>query len=208
MKIVRIEDFTKTKCRIIFENFESIVLYKRDLKRYSLSEGLVLENRQLQMLMEEILPYRAKARCMKLLQTKDYTEFEIRKKLKDDGYPQAIIQIAVEYLYGYHYLDDERFVRMYYHCNKTKKSRKQIILDLQQKGISKNIVEDIIKGELSESDESDDIVCIRRLLLKRKYNAADTSFEEKEKIKAYLFRKGFDINDINACMRNFNREKL
>ena len=43
---------------------------------------------------------------------------------------------------------------------------------------------------------------------KRKYNDEIADYEEKEKVKAYLFRKGFDISDINICMRNFSWENM
>ena len=59
-------------------------LYKKDLKRYNLKEGTVLADKQKDIFLLEILPYRAKARCLKLLQARDYTEAEIGRKLKED----------------------------------------------------------------------------------------------------------------------------
>lgn len=208
MKIIEIEEFTRAKCKIIFEDYSFIVLYKKDLQRYHLSEGIDLDIRQFRLLMEEILPHRAKARCMKLLQSKDYTEGEIRKKLQRDGYPQSVIDIAVEYLYGYHYLDDERYVKLYYQSRSMRKSRKQIILDLQQKGISKDIIIRIMEQNKSDETDSDELQCIRKLLWKKKYNDSEASMEAKEKIRAYLFRKGFEINDINFCMRDFSGKNM
>lgn len=206
MKINKIEEFSKTKCKVIIENACPLVLYKADLRRYNLAEGTILDKRQFKVLMEEILPYRAKARCMKLLQSRDYTEHEIRKKLSTDGYPTTVIDTAIQYLYGYHYLDDTRYVKLYYECKKIKKSKKQILIDLQQKGISKEVITSVMDN-LSE-EECTDLNCIRSLLRKKKYIDNEASYEEKEKVKAYLFRKGFEINDINVCMRNFSWENM
>lgn len=208
MKIVRIEEFSKTKYRIIMDENVALVLYKADLRRYNLTEGTVLEQKQIDVFLEEILPHRAKARCLKLLQSKDYTENEIRHKLTDDGYPESVIDVAVQYLYKFHYLDDKRYVKLFYQSRCTRKSKKQIIQDLQQKGIGKDVILEVLNDLDSDEVSGGDMYCIRKLLCKRKYNDETADYEEKEKTKAYLFRKGFDINDINVCMRNFSWENV
>lgn len=204
MVINEIQEFSKTKCKLIFEDFSAIVLYKKDLKRYSLSEGVELSDKQFKLLMEEILPYRAKSRCMKLLQSKDYTETEIRGKLRGDGYPENVIKIAVEYLYSFHYLDDARYAEAYYRSRCVRKSKKQIIMELQQKGVNKELIIDTLESVCSDSPEEDELQCISKLLAKRKYNDNEADITEREKVKAYLFRKGFQIDNINSCMRNFD----
>ena len=208
MKIIRIEEFSKTKIRIDTDENLVLVLYKADLRRYNLAEGTVLEPKQTELLLTEILPYRAKARCLKLLQSKDYTEEEIRRKLTGDGYPEAVIDVAVQYLYKFHYLDDERYVKLYYQSKCTGKSKKQIIQNLQQKGIRKDVILSVLETLEPEDSEGGDLYCIRKLLYKRKYNDEIADYDEKEKVKAYLFRKGFDISDINICMRKFSWENM
>ncbi len=207
MKVIKIEEFSKTKCKVIIEGIVPIVLYKKDLKRYQIIEGNSLAEGQISIIMEEILPYRAKARCMKLLQSKDYTEYEIRKKLTTDGYPETVINNTIKYLYGYQYLDDKKYVKLYYQSKKIKKSKKQIILDLQQKGITKETILSVLQDIIGD-EGNEDFSCIFRLLRKKRYKDCEATFEEKEKVKAYLFRKGFQINDINICMRNFSWENM
>ena len=207
MKVIKIEEFSKTKSKVIIEETEPLVLYKADLRRYHIQEGINLEKKQINVLLEEILPYRAKARCMKLLQSRDYTEYEIRKKLITDGYPDFVINEAVDYLYGYHYLDDIRYVKLYYQSKNCKKSKKQIIMELQRKGIAKETITSVLQEVIGEEGK-DDFPCIMQLLRKKHYIDEEASFEEKEKIRAYLFRKGFEINDINVCMRNFSWENM
>lgn len=207
MKVVKIEEFTKTKSKVVIEGIGPVVLYKKDLKRYQIAEGNSLEDRQVSVILKEILPCRAKARCLKLLQSKDYTEYEIRKKLTADGYQETVIDDAVKYLYGYHYLDDEKYVKLYYQSKNSKKSKKQIILDLQQKGIAKETILSVLQDMLGDKGD-EDYPCIFRLLRKKHYTDCEATFEEKEKVKAFLFRKGFQINDINICMQNFSWENM
>ena len=208
MIINEIQEFSKTKCKLIFEDFSAIVLYKKDLKRYSLSEGTEVSDKQMKLLMEEILPYRAKSRCMKLLQSKDYTETEIRGKLHMDGYPEAVIEIAVAYLYSFHYLDDARYAEAYYRSRCLKKSRKQIIIELQQKGIDKELIFDTLERVCSDAPEEDELQCISKLLIKKKYSDCEADLTEREKMKAYLFRKGFQIDNINNCMSKFDWKNM
>lgn len=208
MIINEIQEFSKTKCKLIFEDFSAIVLYKKDLKRYSLSEGTEVSDKQMKLLMKEILPYRAKSRCMKLLQSKDYTETEIRGKLHTDGYPETVIEIAVAYLYSFHYLDDARYAEAYYRSRCLKKSRKQIIIELQQKGINKELIFDTLERVCSDAPEEDELQCISKLLIKKKYSDCEADLTEREKMKAYLFRKGFQIDNINNCMSKFDWKNM
>ncbi|MBQ7765816.1 MAG: RecX family transcriptional regulator [Lachnospiraceae bacterium] len=208
MKVIKIEDFSKTKCRILLEDTLPIVLYKKDLRRYAIEEGKEISEQQLHILIKEILPHRAKARCMKLLQSRDYTENEMRNKLKGDGYPVQVINEAIEYLYGFHYLDDRRYVEAYYRTYRNRKSRKQILLELQRKGITKDDICIILNELISPEEESEELECIRGFLRKRKYSDNEADCTEREKTKAYLFRKGFEVNDIVFCMKNFEWKNL
>lgn len=208
MKITEIKEFNKTKCEIIMEDEQKLVLYKGDLRRYGLKEGEEISEKQMNLLQEEILPKRAQERCLKLLQGKDYTEEEIRKKLCSDGYQETVIDKTIIFLRKYDYLNDIRYINLYYQCKSTRKSKKQIILDLQQKGIAKDLIHDVLQNIEPEEESGGDLYCIRKLLLKKRYEDSESGYEEKEKIKMYLFRKGFELSDINLCMKNFTCREL
>ncbi len=204
MLIRKIEEVSKAKCKIMFDDLQSIVLYKTDLRRYNLSNGVEVSVQQMNVFLEEVLPGRAKMRCMKLLQSRDYTECELAGKLRKDGYPESVVEAAVSYVKSYGYLDDERYVKDYIRFKSVKKSRKQMQLDLQQKGISKELVQRIFAENQCYEGIGGDCFCIRKLLYKKKYVDVVWTFEEKEKIKAYLFRKGFELKDISVCMKDFD----
>lgn len=208
MQVSKIEEFSASKSKIIFEDNSFIIVYKNDIRRFGFAEGVDVSDKQLEVLYGEILPYRAKARCMKLLQSRDYAEGELRKKLRGDGYPQTVIDVTVEYLMEYGYINDSRYIKLYYQCKSVKKSRKQIILDLQQKGISKESIMNVMGELYIDSETNGDVQCIRKLLRKRKYKDSCADIKEKDKTKAYLFRKGFELDDIIKCMHHFNWENM
>ena len=83
---------------------------------------------------EEILPRRAKLRAMHLLTRRDYTEQEIRQRLRKGKYPEEVIEEAVSYVKAYHYVDDESYARRYVEQYRDKKGVRKIRMELSGEG--------------------------------------------------------------------------
>ena len=135
-------------------------------------------------------------RAMYLLQKQDRTKQQLTDKLKQDGYEESIVLMAIDYVESYRYLDDDRYARNYIRYGSEHKSRQKLKISLLQKGVSQEIVE----RALEEEYEGDEKAQIRTLLTKKKYLPGETSREETQKIMASIFRKGFRIEDIKAVM--------
>ena len=69
---------------------------------------------------------------------------------------------------------------------------------LLQKGISKEIVSEVLEAYYDGQDES---MAIQRLLDKKRFSAETATEEEKRKIYGYLMRKGFAYEDIRRVIR-------
>ena len=82
------------------------------------------------------------------------------------------------------------------------------MLALQRKGIAKDDIGNIINELINLEEEREELACIRRFLRKRKYSDREADCTEREKTKAYLFRKGFEVNDIILCMKDFEWKNL
>ena len=52
---------------------------------------------------------KAKLRAVHLLEYRDRTEKDMRRKLQQGGYPAEIIEETMEYLRAYGYIDDKRY---------------------------------------------------------------------------------------------------
>ena len=61
-------------------------------------EGSTLSDEEEHQLIYEVVGKRAKRRTMHLLEQMDRTEQQLREKLKQGGYPQACIDLALEYV--------------------------------------------------------------------------------------------------------------
>ena len=206
MQVTRIEELNKSRCKVVIEQEFAFVLYKGELRLYHVREGEELSENSYNAIMTEVLPKRAKLRAMNLLQKREYTTSQLRDKLRQGFYPEAVLEEALDYVASFHYTDDLRYATDYIRCNEQTRSRKRIEQDLQGKGISK----DLIKAAWEDWEElggvQDEEMMIRRLLAKRGYDADAADYSRRQKEAAFLMRKGFSGESIRRVLQNFEHE--
>ncbi|MDD3413524.1 MAG: regulatory protein RecX [Lachnospiraceae bacterium] len=195
MTVTKIELYQKGKYKIYLNDEFAFVLYKGELKKYHLDVDEVLSEEQYQMIVEETLLKRAKLRAMYLLKDMDRSEKQLYDKLKDNGYPTEVIEAAIEYVKSYHYVDDREYARRYAEYRALEKSKIQITLDLVKKGISKEIVQEVLED--IPFDETNIIV---KLVQKKCRNKDLSDLKEKQKICRFLMAKGFTYEQIRDAL--------
>lgn len=183
----------KSKVEINYEL--EIALYKGELRRFHVLQDELLSEEHYHEIMQEILPKRARERCLNLLARRSMTEKEIRKKLQEGFYPEEIIEKTIELLVRHRLVNDEYYADSYVELNRKGKSTRQIKQELMHKGIDK----ETILYALSEC-EVDEEENIRRLMNKKRINPQDATDEEKHKFCAYLLRKGYDYDKIRKVV--------
>lgn len=203
MTVTSVVELDKKRCKIYLDGEFSFVLYKGELRNYNIMVGQGISDANYQEIIDVILPKRCKLRAMNLLQKKDYTEKQLRDKLSEGLYPGDIIDDAIHYVKAYHYLDDERYARDYITYHMSIRARNRIIQDLAGKGISKDIFMPIVEELYVEEDSDVELDQIRKLLVKKHYDPETTEFKDKQKIMAFLMRKGFQMPDIRRAMDIF-----
>ncbi len=200
MIVTDIVEMDNKRSKIYINGEFAFVIYKGELRDYSIKEGQELSESNYREIMDVVLPKRCKLRAMNLLQKKDYTEKQLHDKLSEGLYPREIIDDAIHYVKAYHYLDDERYARDYITYHMSIRSRNRIIQDLSGKGISKDIFMPIVEELYVEEDSDVELDQIKKLLLKKHYDPELTEYKEKQKIMAFLMRKGFQMSDIRRAM--------
>lgn len=198
--VTKLEELSKARSRVYIEGEFAFVLYKGELRLYKIEEGEEIAEEAIAEILGTILPKRAKLRCMNLLQKREYTEKQLRDKLTLGGYPEEITDEAIAYVKSFHYIDDARYAESYIRCHLADKSRQRIRMDLMKKGISKELADRLLEEAAEAKENPDELSLIQRLLEKKKYSP-DMSMPEKQKIYAYLMRKGFRCEDIREGMR-------
>ena len=78
MKVTRTEEVTKSRIRVYLEEEPAFVLYKGEARRLHIREGMELTQENYNIIMEELLPKRAKLRAMNLLKSREYTVKQLR----------------------------------------------------------------------------------------------------------------------------------
>ena len=142
---------------------------------------------------------RAKLRCMHLLEKRDYTEKELRQKLTagNTEYTQEEMDIAIDYVKSFRYVDDGKYACKYIEAMRSRKSRRQIEQELYQKGVDKELIQEAfeVTGEVPEEEQ------IARWMEKRHYNPESADLKEKQKMYAFLARKGFCPENIQRALK-------
>lgn len=200
MVVTQISEASKSRCRIYIDGQFAFVLYKGELRRFHIEEEQELPEESYREIMTELLPKRAKLRCMNLLQSRDYTRKQLEDKLEQGDYPEECINEAIAYVASYGYIDDFRYARDFieYHINS--KSRMRIETDLTRKGIKG----DVIRQAFEELDklgvEQDECAMIDDLLRKKHYCPDTATRQEQQRMYGFLYRRGFHADAIAKAL--------
>lgn len=187
------------KRRLVLDNGEVWILYRGEVHKLELVEGTVLSAGQYETIRTELLGKRVKKRVMHLLERMDRTEAQLRRKLTEGEYPPDLIEAAIDYVRSYHYVDDARYADCYVHLHGGTKSRGRLLMELQNKGVDREVAEQVLA---SGDDERDEPAMIQSLLEKRRYDPQEASPQEKRRMYGYLMRRGFRSSDVCRALES------
>ena len=196
MIITEILPYGKMKSRVLTDGDLVFSVYRGELREYGLEEGKELPEKVLEEELMPLLTKRARERIVKLLKDRDYPEAELRRKLELSWYPEQCIATALQWARDRHYVDDRRFAENYIRWNGEGKSRRRLMYDLTQKGISRELAEQLLEEMPPDEDAQ-----IRKELKKRDYHPDSADPKERQKIAAFLSRRGYSWSRIENALR-------
>lgn len=197
MLVTAIESKGKGKYNITFDEEKSIVLYWKEMKDLSIETGVSITEEQYGYILHDVIGKRAKKRALHILEKMDRTEYQLRDKLSKGDYPEECVDLAVEYVKSYKYIDDYRYSCNYVRFSQDKMSRNQIKQKLISKGVSRNNIE----MALEEEFKADETLQIEILLDKRKFTGESDDKAEFQRTYQYILRRGFKSGDILKAMK-------
>ncbi|MCT4597659.1 MAG: recombination regulator RecX [Vallitalea sp.] len=182
----------------IDEEYQFFITYT-ELKFLKLQENNNITKESLELIYREYVYKRAKNRAFRLLQRKDMTRKEMISKLEISRYNEYIIDSVINFLEEYRYINDREYAIKYISYNKTRKSIKQISIELVRKGIDKEVIKELLEDtEICEED-------IAYSLLIKKYRNIDSIDNKiKNRMLGYIMRKGYSYN---IAIKTINRLK-
>lgn len=199
MTVTKIEAVanTKTRYKVFLDEQFAFVLYKGELSRYHVTVGEEIVSEIYQEIQEAVLK-RAKLRALHLLNDMGRTEMQLRQKLKQNEYTSDVIEETMKYVKSFGYVNDKEYARSFILNRKNKKSRKELHMLLSQKGLSEEILEEIFEEVYDDNSSKE---AIKALIMKKKFNPEIATYKDKQKMFAYLTRKGFCFEDIRQVIQ-------
>lgn len=220
MTVTAVEEYKKNKYKIYLNDAFAFVLYKGDLRHFDIAPGRELTEEELAQIREEAVLKRAKLRAMHLLESRDYTEETMRRKLREGLYPADVIQDALNYVKGYHYIDDRRYAMSFIEAHAQSLTNRQISDKLRLKGIASDLIESCLQdfeeeyvvqgtGHPDEGSACREAELLRKQMrakLNRIPDASSLDYAAKQKLFASFYRKGFSLQLIERIFEEETQE--
>lgn len=202
MQVVNI-NYSKSKevFEVVFEDETKLLLNYNIFEKYKVSVDMYFSE-------DEILEMkyfsdieRAKSRAMNYISGKLKTKYEVRLKLKENGFAEDVIDEVLDILEKEEYLNDKIYCEIFIEDKKKLNGygKNKIKSLLIQKGISKNIFEGFL-NEFEYDEEFDNALKMGIKKLELLSNEED-NFKKKQKIINYLVYRGFGFDVINDVLK-------
>lgn len=199
--ITKIEEQKRNKNRVsIYINEEYAFGIHIDIAlKFNLEKGKRINKEFIEEILKKEEQNKGNNYAIKLLSIRPRSNKEIMDKMKGKGYDQEIIESTLKFLERYDLINDKEFTKEFIKDKSKKYGRKRIEIELNQKGIKDNIINEIINEEMKEGSEYKTALEIGKKRLRAYKN------EEKgaiyRKLGSYLGRKGFSYDIISRVLR-------
>jgi len=166
---------------------------------------------ELEWLIEEDEPYRARARALRLLAFRDRSQHEVEIGLTDSGISPKIATETVDWLIGLGYLDDARYVKSLAASKlRVGWGRRQIREELLRRGVDRGLVVDLLcenegDGSLQEAAAQGKETVFRTACRKFGYQFASDPRGARRRAASYLMRRGYSWAEIEPIVQRMKQ---
>src|SRR5690606_10477936 len=176
------------------------------LIRYQLTKGKELDQWTIEEMNFEDEVRKAFNKSLDFLSYRMRSENEVRQKLKDKEFGNAVIDEAVKKLYKLNFLDDRAFSEalMQTQIRSSKKGPKAIQQDMQKKGIDKQMQKDVL-ADFSEEEQLELAKELAEKIADKEKTKTPRQIEQK--INDSLMRKGYSYSLIKQAVTDLDLEK-
>lgn len=200
MRITKVSPAAKTPGRynIYVDGKYSFSLDEFQLVQTGLHNGLEIDESKLNELKSESDYGKNYIRAVDLISRRLRSEKEIRDYAKHKQWTVTNTERVIERLKNHGYLNDKVFAEAFVRSRQSteKYSKRRIERDLRQKGIAPNIIQQALPSKTSDKN------AITKLIQKRAHR-----YDDVNKLKAYLFRAGFNYDDVNQAINEYYNNK-
>jgi regulatory protein len=175
---------------------------------YGIKKHSKFDSVKWQIILEENSMKLARNYALNLLTASFKTEKEIRKKLKTKKFSSAVIEKLIEELKNLALINDKQFAEDY-----TKDlirrgfGKKAVRFKLKQKGITDNIIDDIIEKCCDSRTEAEAAQAVFEKRYKLLLKTEKDPYKRREKMYRFLCSKGFSAEVISDLMSSMHRNE-
>ncbi len=128
---------------------------------------------------------------------------EIRQKLAKKGYDEFVIETAIDRMVNLKYLDDHAFARFWIESRNRSKPRgkRALSYELRNKGVADAIIRELLEDMVDEESGAYEAAQKRIRRMRGK-----TEREFKQKVGAFLQRRGFNYESVNQALTTIIEE--
>ena len=200
MTVTELIPIDRKRSKVFIEGEYAFFLYNQELNKYGIEEGTVLDEAVYCEIDEQVIPKRVKARALYILKASQKTERQLLDKLIEGGYSLRYAAIGVEYAKSFGYIDDLRYTQFFVENSCRGRSRRDIEQRLMRRGIDKEIIRQVLEESLPENEDEAIWAALRKKAVNAD-NVGELDWEHKNKLYAYLRRKGFSAHGIGRILQ-------
>lgn len=196
---IEIQKKNKNRISIYIDGQYAFGIHKDIFFKYNLEKGKLLDKEFVDKIIKEEEQNRANSYALKLLYYRPRSEKEIREKMNLKGYDTEVINKTIEYLKEFSYINDKEFAKEFAKIKSNKYGRNRIKMELTNKGINEEIINDVIDTLINDDSEYEK--AFELAMKKMKIYKDDDRNAIYRKLGSYLQRKGFSYDIISKVLR-------
>lgn len=196
MKVTDIKQQVKRSGRysIYFDSKYLFSLSESELMHSGIRIGKEYSSNELEKLQQTAVIDKAYMRALDYLARRMRSEWELREYLRRKDYDSPTVDIILNKLSEYNYVDDKKFAKAWIENRRLLKptSLRRLRLELSQKHVSREVI-----AEVLEDDETDELAVLQDLVNKKN---SQTRYQDEKKLISYLLRQGFNYGDVKEVL--------
>lgn len=193
------------RVNIFIDGTFALGIHENTFVKFGLRKGDSIDERTLKLLQTDENFNSAKEKALRLLSYRLRSEKELRLRLREKEFSSPVIDQTILHLQELKLIDDRAFAKALVHDLILKKSAGKTLLqrELGKKGVANEIIRETLALLTSDDEELERASSTAAALLKRYRNSRKSIDPQKQKqrLTAFLMRRGFDYSIINKVTR-------
>lgn len=191
---------TKNRVNIFVDNEFKSGLSVESAVKFCLKKGMSIDDSKLDEIIEESETNSAFNVSLNFISAMPKSKYEVRQKLYKKGFSSSVIDKAILKLEEYHYVDDYEYAKLYI-SSISNKSKRELSEKLRIKGISKDIISELL-DEIDDENEEQNALTYALKYLKNK----ELNDKTKRNLFANLMRKGYSYDLVSRVFDKIKSE--